>query len=67
MNYNNETIFQINKVLSIGGKSEKDFVRRSLTAIFENDVACICSWTGQKNNFKISDTNIILAIKSKSI
>ncbi|CAL1671768.1 unnamed protein product [Lasius platythorax] len=53
----------VNKVLLIGGKNEKDFLRRTLSAIFTDNLASICSWTGQKNNFKIKDTYIIIGIK----
>lgn len=59
-----ETLTQVvNKVLLIGGKNEKDFLRRILSAIFTDNLASICSWTGQKNNFKIKDTYIILGIR----
>lgn len=60
-------MFQVNKVLLIGGKNEKDLIKRALSTMFADNLACICSWTGQKNNFKIGDTNIMLAITSKSI
>ncbi|GAB1860864.1 hypothetical protein CAJAP_01943 [Camponotus japonicus] len=53
----------INKVLLIGGKNERNFVKRTLTTIFTDDVASMCSWTGQKNNFKIGDTYTMTAIK----
>lgn len=53
-------------MLLIGGKNEKDFIRRSLGAIFTDNLASMCSWTGQKNNFKVGDTHIIMGIKSKS-
>lgn len=55
----------MNKILQIGGKNEKDFVRRALAVTFDDNLACMCSWTGQKNNFKIGDTHIMLSIKSK--
>ncbi|XP_024893595.1 uncharacterized protein LOC112468586 [Temnothorax curvispinosus] len=53
----------VNKVMLIGGKHEKDFIRRSLSATFSDDLASMCSWTGQKNNYKIGDTHTILSIK----
>lgn len=59
-----EALMQVvNKVLLIGGKHEKDFVRRALAAIFTDTLASMCSWTGQKNNFKIGDTHVIMGIK----
>ncbi|XP_039302786.1 uncharacterized protein LOC120357119 [Solenopsis invicta] len=57
----------VNKVLLIGGKNEKDFLRRTLSAIFTDNLASMCSWTRQKNNFKVGDTQIIMSIKSKSV
>lgn len=53
----------VNKVLLIGGKNEKDFLRRTLSAMFTDNLASMCSWTGQKNNFKVGDTQIIMSIK----
>ncbi|XP_024886460.1 uncharacterized protein LOC112463957, partial [Temnothorax curvispinosus] len=53
----------VNKVMLIGGKHEKDFIRRSLSATFSDDSLHVCSWTGQKNNYKIGDTHTILSIK----
>lgn len=59
------TFEQVNKVLLIGGKNDKDIVKRALTIIFTDNLACICSWTGQKNNFKVGDTYTMMAVKSK--
>lgn len=56
-------LLQVNKMLLIGGKNERDF-KRTLTATFFDDLASMCSQTGQ-NNFKIGDTYIMLGIKSK--
>ncbi|KAM0730364.1 hypothetical protein ACS0PU_002693 [Formica fusca] len=53
----------VNKILQIGGKNEKDFVRRALAVTFDDNLACMCSWMGKKNNFKIGDTHIMLSIK----
>ncbi|XP_071647802.1 uncharacterized protein [Temnothorax longispinosus] len=53
----------VNKVMLIEGKHEKDFIRRSLSVTFSDDLASMCSWTGQKNNYKIGDTHTILIIK----
>ncbi|XP_039314914.1 uncharacterized protein LOC120359803 [Solenopsis invicta] len=53
----------VNKVLLIGGKNEKDFLRRTLSAMFTDNLTSMCSWTGQKNNFKVGDTQIIMSIK----
>ncbi|XP_011858733.1 PREDICTED: uncharacterized protein LOC105556257, partial [Vollenhovia emeryi] len=62
---NDEEAFMqvVNKILQIGGKNERDFIKRALTTTFDDNLACICSWTGQKNNFKIGDARIILSIK----
>lgn len=51
-------------MLLIRGKNERDFIRITLTTTFTDNLASMCSWTGQKNNFKIGDTHTILGIKS---
>lgn len=57
----------MNKILLIGGKNERNFVKRTLATLFADDLASMCSWTGQKNNFKIGDTYTMTAIKNKFI
>ncbi|XP_011859056.1 PREDICTED: uncharacterized protein LOC105556572, partial [Vollenhovia emeryi] len=56
----------VDKVLLIGGKNEKDFIRRTLSAMFSDNLAVMCSWTGQKDNFKVGDTYIIIGIKNST-
>lgn len=51
-------------MLLIGGKNEKDFIRRTLTTTFTDNLTSMCSWTRQKNNFEIGNTHTMLDIKS---
>ncbi|KAG5884515.1 hypothetical protein JTB14_021651 [Gonioctena quinquepunctata] len=57
----NEKAFKqlVQKYLQFGGKNEADFLRRILSLTMSNSLATFCSWTGQKNNFRIKDMTII--------
>ncbi|CAG9817187.1 unnamed protein product [Phaedon cochleariae] len=49
----------VQKYLQCGGKNEADFLRRILSQTLTNSLGTFCSWTGQKNNFRIKDTTIM--------
>ncbi|KAK4882778.1 hypothetical protein RN001_006097 [Aquatica leii] len=52
-----------NKLRLTGGTNPKNFTRRCLTMLMTNEVAALSSWTGQKQNFKIGDTELINILK----
>ncbi|CAG9820017.1 unnamed protein product [Phaedon cochleariae] len=56
----------MNKLFLVGGSDYKNSIRRCLQQIFDDDLAQNCSWTGQKQNFKISDMKIIDIFKHSS-
>ncbi|KAG5885046.1 hypothetical protein JTB14_033365 [Gonioctena quinquepunctata] len=44
----------------IGGNDGRDFTCRCMKTIFTNSLGEICSWTGQKSNFPVS--NLIMEL-----
>ncbi|XP_060858527.1 uncharacterized protein LOC132935907 [Metopolophium dirhodum] len=56
----------INLIKSIGGSGTKHFVKRVLNKLFSNKLATLCSWTGQKNNHRLVDHQIIKIMKKIS-
>jgi len=55
----------VNLINSIGGSDTKQFIKRVLPKLFSNKLATLlCSWTGQKNNFRLVDHQIMIAMKS---
>ncbi|CAH1176594.1 unnamed protein product [Phaedon cochleariae] len=44
---------------SIGGNGSRDFVIRCLKRSFTNEMAELCSWTGQKDNYKVADSPVL--------
>ncbi|KAJ8924946.1 hypothetical protein NQ315_001109 [Exocentrus adspersus] len=50
-------------VKQIGGANFKDNLKRVYKNIFSNAFALQCSWLGQKNNYRISTTAVIYAVK----
>ncbi|KAE9522769.1 hypothetical protein AGLY_016810 [Aphis glycines] len=55
-----------NLLYSIGGSDCKHFVKRALIKLFTNKLATLCSWTGQKNNYRLVDHQIIKSLKTIS-
>ncbi|KAG5890432.1 hypothetical protein JTB14_025839 [Gonioctena quinquepunctata] len=51
------------KMKFICGSSEKEFVRRNLTAIFTYELGSMCSWTGVKGKFKLSNTAMMECLR----
>ncbi|XP_045469274.1 uncharacterized protein LOC123676966 isoform X2 [Harmonia axyridis] len=49
---------------SIGGNDSRDFVIRCLKRSFTNDMAELCSWTGQKDNYKVADSPVMKILHS---
>lgn len=56
--------FQENLLRSIGGSDAKHYVKRVLSKLFSNKLAMACSWTGQKNNYRLLDHQLIKTMKS---
>ncbi|KAF0704238.1 Uncharacterized protein FWK35_00030234, partial [Aphis craccivora] len=52
-----------NLIYSVGGSNAKNFIKRVLSKIFTNKLASKCSWTGQKNNFRLENLIIIQTMK----
>lgn len=46
-----------------GGAKERDCVTRCLEKVFSNYLGQYCSWTGKKNNYKLSSMNLMSTIK----
>ncbi|CAI6351727.1 unnamed protein product [Macrosiphum euphorbiae] len=64
---NDENISKLNNFInSIGGSDTKQYIKRVLPRLFSNKLATLCSWTGQKNNFRLVDHQIIKAMKKTS-
>ncbi|KAG5881065.1 hypothetical protein JTB14_014944 [Gonioctena quinquepunctata] len=54
----------MNKLVLVGGSDYKNLIRRCLEQIDDEDeLAQYCSWTGQKRNFKISDSKTMDILK----
>ncbi|CAG9820201.1 unnamed protein product [Phaedon cochleariae] len=53
----------MNKLVLVGGSDYKNLIRRCLQQIIEDELAQYCSWTGQKQNFRISDLKIMDILK----
>jgi len=56
--------FQNNLIISFGGSDTKQFIKRVLPKLFSNKLATFCSWTGQKNNFRLVDHQLMKVMKS---
>ncbi|XP_029347815.1 uncharacterized protein LOC115034650 isoform X1 [Acyrthosiphon pisum] len=64
---NDENISKLNNFInSIGGSDTKQYIKRVLPKLFSNKLATLCSWTGQKNNFRLVDHQIMKAMKKTS-
>ncbi|KAF0746053.1 Uncharacterized protein FWK35_00019496, partial [Aphis craccivora] len=55
-----------NLVMFIDGRDVKNFVKRTATRLFSNDLSSKCSWYGHKNNFKLQNLGIINIMKEIS-
>lgn len=58
-------LFQFNMLRYTGGSRERDCVYRCLEKIFTNYLAQFFSWTGKKNNFKLSSLKVMTTLKRK--
>ncbi|KAK4882252.1 hypothetical protein RN001_005571 [Aquatica leii] len=50
-------------ISNIGGKSPRDNVYRIFSKIYSNNLANLCSWLGQRNNFRVCDLHSMKMIK----
>ncbi|XP_045483192.1 uncharacterized protein LOC123688634 [Harmonia axyridis] len=46
------------------GNGSRDFMIRCLKRSFTNDMAELCSWTGQKDNYKVADSPVMKILHS---